>query len=103
MDLGDDGFGQLFLSLLHALLCQLLLLLSVVEDGRHVLARGTASRVVVVPEHLEHRGVVCLSGIKHNLHRLRVVSTEGKMKPKTASVQGKYNGVLFLWRRQGWR
>lgn len=83
VDLGDNLLGQLLLSVLHGLLCQLLLLLGVIEDGRHVLTRGTACWVVVLPEHLEHGTVVGLLAVKHYLHSLCVVATEREMITKT--------------------
>lgn len=84
--LGNYFLGQLLLSLCHGLFSQCLLLVSMVEDGRHVLAGGRASWVVILPKHLEQCTVVCLLWVVDNLNCLCVVATEGEMKSKTASV-----------------
>ena len=83
LNLGHYRLGQLLLLFGLRLLCQPLLLWTVVEDGGHVLARGTACGVVVLPEHLEHGLVVRLLGVKHHLNRLGVVAAEGDMAAKT--------------------
>lgn len=91
--LGHNCLGELLLSVFHALLCKPLLLLAMVEDGRHVLSGGTASWVVVLPEHLEHCTVVSLLGIKYYLHRLCVITTEREMIAETEV--GKSDTFLF--------
>lgn len=51
------------------------LVLAVVEDGWHVLARRTPSGVMVGPKQLEHFTVVGLCWIVLDLDRLRVIAT----------------------------
>lgn len=96
LNLGDDWFSQLLLSLCLGLFCESLLLLSVVEDGRHVLAGGTASRVMVLPEHFEHCAVVGLLWVVNHLNSLCVVATEGEMKPKTTQSVNQYWLNLYI-------
>ena len=82
-DLGYNLLCQLLLSRISCLLCQLLLFVAVVENGRHVLSRGAACWVMVLPEQLEHLSVGCLLRIKVDLHRLCVITTEGELVAKT--------------------
>ena len=62
----------------------MLLLTTVVEDGGHVLPRGTSCWIVVLPEHVKELAVAGLLWVKLDLDGLRVVATEGEVPAKTA-------------------
>ena len=76
LDTSLDGACHFALVLLLGLLGQLLLLVVVVEDGRHVLAAGAGRAVVVVPEDGQQGLVVSLLGVILHLNGLCVVTTE---------------------------
>ena len=79
----DNLLCQLFLSVVPRRFSKLLLLIAVVENGRHVLPRSTASWIVVLPEQLQHFSIGRLLGVKVYLHGFRVVATEGELVAKT--------------------
>ena len=87
----DDLLGQLFLSLVPRCFGKLLLLIAVVENGRHVLPGGAASWIVVLPEQLQHFSIGRLLGVKVYLHGFRVITTEGELVAKTVK-----NCAIFL-------
>ncbi len=77
------GRGLLFL--VPRFFGQSLLLVVVIEDGGHVLPRGTTRGVMVLPEQFEHFQITCDLGVVLNLHALCVVPTEGEMFAKTVN------------------
>lgn len=83
---GNYFLGQLLLSLCHGLFSKFLLLVSMIEDGRHVLAGGRTSWVMVLPEHFEQCSVVCLLWVVDDLNCLGMVATEREMKSKTSII-----------------